>query len=92
VVNDEIMVEIGKCNDLQSLSIPGGRLGEPGVAALTKLTRLTSLDVGLPPVSDAALKSFSRCKALKSIQISAEAPPEIETKLRAALNGVTIRK
>jgi hypothetical protein len=92
VVNDEIMAEIAKCDDLQTLSISGGRLTEPGVAALTKLARLSSLDLGLPPVTDAALKSFAKCKALKSIQISAEAPPEIETKLRGALSGVAIRK
>jgi hypothetical protein len=92
VVNDEVMAEIGKCNDLQSLSIPGGRLGEPGAAAMAKLSKLTSLDLNDPPVTDAALKSFGKCKALKSIQIGAEATEDVEKKLKAALGGVTIRK
>ena len=92
LVNDEVMAEIGKCNDLQSLSIPGGRLGEPGAAAMAKLSKLTSLDLNDPPVTDAALKSFGKCKALKSIQIGAEATEDVEKKLKAALSGVTIRK
>ncbi len=92
VVNDEVMVEIGKCNELQSLSIAGASLTEPGAAAMARLTKLTSLDLNLPPVSDAALKSFSKCKALKSIQIAADAPEDVETKLKGALNGVAIRK
>ncbi len=92
VVNDEVMAEIGKCSELQSLSIPGGRLGEPGAAAMAKLSKLTSLDLNDPPVTDAALKSFGKCKALKSLQIGAETAEDVEKKLKAALGAVTIRK
>jgi Leucine-rich repeat (LRR) protein len=92
LVNDEIMAELAKCNDLQTLNIPGGRLTEPGVAALAKLARLNSLELDLPPVTDEALKSFSKCKALKTILIAPDAPEETEKKLRTALSGVTIRK
>jgi len=92
VVNDEIMEEIAKCHDLQTLVIADGRLTDPGVVALAKLTRLSSLGLDLPPVTDAALKSFAKCKALKSIQIGEAAPEDVETKLRAALPGVSIRK
>lgn len=91
-VNDELAVEIGKAGDLQYLSLDGARLTEPGAAALAKLTKLTDLRIDHPPVTDAALKSFGRLKMLKSMTIADDAPPETETKLRAALTGVAIRR
>ncbi len=92
VVNDEIMVELAKCDDLQSLNIPGARLSEPGAAALPRLNKLTSLELHAPPVTDAALKSLAKCKTLKSIQIAPDAPQETEAKLKGALRGVTVQK
>jgi Leucine-rich repeat (LRR) protein len=92
VVNDEIMSELAKCSDLQSLHIPGGRLAEAGAASLARLSKLTQLDLDVPPVSDEALKSLARCRALKTINIGAEAPPDVENKLKAALSGMTIRR
>lgn len=53
---------------------------------------MTMLELDAPPTSDAALKSLTRCKALKTIQIGAEASEDTEKKLKAALSGVTIRK
>ena len=92
VVNDEIMAEIAKCPDIQTLHIPGGRLSDPGAASLTKLSKLTQLDLDVPPVTDAALKSLARCKALKTINIGADASEDVEKKLKAALPDMTIRK
>ena len=91
-VNDEAAVEIGKSNDLQYLSIDGARLTDTGAAALAKLNKLTDLRIDHPPVTDAALKSFGKLKMLKSLTIADDAPPETETKLRAALTGVAIRR
>lgn len=92
VVNDEIMSEIAKCSDLQSLHIPGGRLSEPGAASMARLTKLTQLDLDVPPITDEALKSLARCRALKTINIGADASAEVENKLKAGLPGMTIRR
>jgi hypothetical protein len=92
VVNDEIMGEIAKCNDLATLTIPAAKLTDPGIVALARLGKLTRLDLDAPPVTEAALKALARCKTLRSLGISAETPAEVETKLRAALPNVEIRK
>jgi Leucine-rich repeat (LRR) protein len=91
-VNDELAVEIGKAGELQYLSLDGARLTDPGAAALARLTKLTDLRIDHPPVTDAALKSFGKLKMLKSMTIADDAPPETETKLRATLTGVAIRR
>ncbi len=91
-VNDELAAEIGKANDLVYLGIDGARLTDPGAAALAKLNKLADLRIDHPPVTDAALKSFAKLKMLKSMTIAADAPPETETKLRAALTGVAVRR
>ena len=91
-VNDEIAAEIAKCDDLQYLTLGGGTLTEPGAAALARLSKVSALNIDTPPVSDAALKSFAKMKALSSFTIAEAAPPETEEKLRRALTGVAVRR
>ena len=57
-----------------------------------KLTALRELNWANPPVTDAALKSYGKLRALTTFVIGPNAPPESEQKLKAALPKVKIQR
>lgn len=80
------------CDGLILLAIPAAQLSDPGVAALARLPSLAELSIDLPPITPAALKSFGRCKQLKTVDIGKDAPPETEDKLKSAVPGLVVNR
>jgi hypothetical protein len=91
-VTDEIVAQIAHCDSLVALAIREGKLGDPGAAALARLAHLNELSLDNPPLTDAALKSFARCKELRTVYIGKDAPSETEAKFRRAASTVSVRR
>jgi hypothetical protein len=80
------------CDGLALLAIPAARLTDPGAASLARLANLAELSIDLPPLTAAALKSFGRCKKLKTFNIGKDAPPETENKLKSVVPGLNVNR
>jgi len=91
-VTDEVAAQFVHCDGLTLLAIPAARLTDPGVAALARLPNLAELSIDLPPLTAAALKSFGRCKKLKTFNIGKDAPPETENKLKSVVPGLNVNR
>jgi hypothetical protein len=91
-VTDEVAAQFAHCDALTSLDVPAAKLTDPGVAVLAKLPHLVELSLDVPPLTDAALKSFGRCKELKTVNIGKDAAPETEGKLLNAVPGVVVHR
>ena len=91
-VTDEGAAQLAHCDGLTLLAIPAARLTDSGVAALAKLPNLAELSIDVPPLTAAALKSFGRCKKLKTFNIGKDAPPETENKLKSVVPGLNVNR
>jgi Leucine-rich repeat (LRR) protein len=91
-VTDEAAAQLAHCDGLTLLAIPAARLTDLGVAALAKLPNLAELSIDVPPLTGGALKSFGRCKQLKTFNIGKDAPPETENKLKGAVSGLIVNR
>jgi len=91
-VTDDVLAELAHDENLTNLSIPAAKLTDPGAAAIGRLTHLTDLNLNIPPITEAALKSFSHCKALKTVNIGKDAPAETEYKLESVLPALIVHR
>ena len=89
-VTDEVAAQLVHCDGLALLAIPAARLTDPGAASLARLANLAELSIDLPPLTTGALKSFGRCKKLKTFTIGKDAPPETENKLKSVVPGLNV--
>jgi len=91
-VSDEMAAQIAHCDSIVTLSIRDGKLGDAGVASLARLPHLNQISLDVPPITGAALKSFSRCKELRTVYIGKDAPAETEAKIRHAAPAVAVHR
>ena len=90
-IDDDAVAELAHRDTISTLSIPGAQLSDAGVVALAHFPRLANLSLDVPPITDPAMKSFSKCKELKSINIGKKAPEETEARFKSLPGVVVVR-